>query len=233
MANELDASSDFEEYSIDRYDEIKAYEFLQKPSFKYIFDYHITSLSVRDSNSKVICKIQFGLRKKGATRERVWIADEEGLPLAKFATHGFWSGKIISETKVLKPNGQLLATVILRDLDSNKGPRTGSIASSLFCDFTNKAERYMEDPFGRRLAATRVCPIEMVIPNYRVFDPNGDVIATFREGPSKETARVLINKKKIDPLLLICFISVFKVPQYPNGWLSEEQIERYSRWLKN
>jgi hypothetical protein len=218
MAEKLEVPPDTVEYSIERRDTEQimftirkaVFSLKNRPKSPMVFSQY-----VKDADQKMIYQIKTAYPKTGFAWS--WIEDVGGTQLVHFESKGL----MIVETKALGPQDQLLAIVKMSGPDP-KLPYT------LLGDPTVLAERYLEDPFSRKLAMTQPYKIATVIPKYKVINSNGDVIADFKEGPSKEAARVIINKKSIDPLLVLSLMIILGVPQY----FTQAQEMEYGRKIK-
>ena len=218
MTNELESTPDAAQYFIERRDAEQimltirkaVFSLKNRPKFPMVFSHY-----VKNSEQNMIYQIKTAFPKTGYAWS--WIEDVGGAQIVHFESKGL----MIVETKVLGPQDQLLAIVKMSGPDP-KLPYT------LLGDPTLLVERYLEDPLGRKLAATQPYKIATVIPKYKVISPNGNVIADFKEGPSKEAARVIIDKKSIDPLLILSLMIILGVPQY---FTQAQEIE-YGRKIK-
>lgn len=218
MTNELESSPNTVEYFIERRDTEQimftirkaVFSLKNRPKSPMVFSHY-----VKDSNQNLIYQIKTAFPKTGYPWS--WIEDIAGVRLVHFES----SGLMIVETKVLGPQDQLLAMIKM----SGPDPK---LPYNLLGDPTLLAERYLEDPLGRKLAVAQPYKIATAIPKYKVIGPNGDVIANLKEGPSKEAARAIIDKKSIDPLLILSLMIILGVPQH----FTQAQEMDYGRKIK-
>lgn len=221
MTYELDVSYNPVEYSIDRYDWAKHNErVIQGKVVSLKWD--INSLSVKDADRKVKYQIKVALRTFNWPSQKIWIEDETGRELIKFDSKQVNLLGTRFETKILDPQDRLLAICMMNGSDPWKGKKI------LMGPLIPLAERFLQDPQGNRLASARYCSVATMIPKYKIVGSDGNVIATLREGSSKEVASITLERNNIDSLLIIGMVCCIGLPVY----FAQGQEEYYSRTIQ-